>query len=46
MRPRDIGQCVWFGDAEVDQVAQGERSKDEFDTNWIFTIGANLQYRF
>jgi long-chain fatty acid transport protein len=38
--------AMWFGDAEVDQVAQGERFKGEFDTNWIFVIGANLQYRF
>ena len=38
--------AMWFGDGEVDQVAQGERFKGEFDTNWMFVIGANLQYRF
>jgi long-chain fatty acid transport protein len=38
--------AMWFGDAKVDQVAQGARFKGEFDTNWIFVIGANIQYRF
>ncbi len=38
--------AMWLGDAKVDQVAQGARFKGEFDTNWIFIIGANLQYRF
>jgi long-chain fatty acid transport protein len=38
--------AMWFGDGEVDQIAQGARFKGEFDTNWIFIIGANLQYRF
>ena len=38
--------ALWLGDGEVDQVAQGERFKGEFDSNWLFIIGANLQYRF
>jgi long-chain fatty acid transport protein len=38
--------ALWLGDGEVDQVAQGARFKGEFDTNWMFIIGANLQYRF
>ncbi len=38
--------ALWFGDGEVDQVAQGARFKGEFDSNWMFIIGANLQYRF
>jgi long-chain fatty acid transport protein len=33
-------------DGEVDQVPQGARFKGEFDRNWMFIIGANLQYRF
>jgi hypothetical protein len=46
MGPRNIGQRAVVGDGEVDQVAQGARFKGEFDTNWVFIIGANLQYRF
>jgi hypothetical protein len=38
--------AMWFGDGRVDQVAQGARFKGKFDDNWIFIIGANLQYRF
>jgi long-chain fatty acid transport protein len=38
--------ALWFGDGKMDQVAQGARFKGQFDTNWIFIIGANLQYRF
>jgi long-chain fatty acid transport protein len=38
--------AMWLGDGEVDQTAQGARFKGEFDTNWIFIIGANIQYRF
>jgi long-chain fatty acid transport protein len=38
--------ALWLGDGEVDQVAQGARFKGEFDSNWLFVIGANLQYRF
>jgi long-chain fatty acid transport protein len=38
--------AMWFGDAKVDQVAQGARFSGKFDKNWIFNIGANLQYRF
>jgi long-chain fatty acid transport protein len=30
--------AMWFGDGEVDQIAQGARFKGEFDTNWIFII--------
>jgi hypothetical protein len=37
---------LWLGDGEVDQTAQGARFKGEFDSNWLFIIGANLQYRF
>ena len=37
---------LWLGDGEVDQTAQGARFKGEFDSNWMFIIGANLQYRF
>jgi long-chain fatty acid transport protein len=38
--------ALWLGDGEVDQVAQGARFKGDFESNWIFIIGANLQYRF
>jgi long-chain fatty acid transport protein len=38
--------ALWLGDGEVDQTAQGARFKGEFDSNWLFIIGANLQYRF
>jgi long-chain fatty acid transport protein len=38
--------ALWLGDGEVDQTAQGVRFKGEFDSNWLFIIGANLQYRF
>ncbi len=40
------GTALWLGDGEVDQVAQGARFKGEFDSNWLFIVGANLQYRF
>jgi len=38
--------ALWLGNGEVDQTAQGARFKGEFDSNWLFIIGANLQYRF
>lgn len=38
--------ALWLGDGEVDQTAQGARFKGEFDSNWLYIIGANLQYRF
>lgn len=38
--------ALWLGDGKVDQTAQGARFKSEFDSNWMFIIGANLQYRF
>ena len=38
--------AMWFGDAKVDQEAQGVRFSGKFDRNWIFNVGANLQYRF
>ena len=38
--------ALWLGDAEVDQTSQGARFKGEFESNWLFIIGANLQYRF
>jgi len=38
--------ALWLGDGEIDQTSQGVRFKGEFDSNWLFIIGANLQYRF
>ena len=38
--------ALWLGDGKVDQTSQGVRFKGEFDSNWLFIIGANLQYRF
>ena len=38
--------ALWLGDGEVDQVAQGARFKGDFESNWMFIIGSNLQYRF
>ena len=38
--------ALWIGDGKVDQTSQGARFKGEFDSNWMFIIGANLQYRF
>jgi hypothetical protein len=37
--------ALWLGDGEVDQVAQAALFKGEFGSNWLFIIGANLQYR-
>jgi hypothetical protein len=41
-----LASTLWLGDGEVDQEAKGAPFKGEFDTNWLFIIGANLQYRF
>lgn len=38
--------ALWLGDGQVDQTSQGARFKGEFESNWLFIIGANLQYRF
>lgn len=42
-----VGTTIIFsGDAEVDQVAQGERIKGEFDTNMLIFGGFTAQRRF
>ncbi|CAA6676675.1 MULTISPECIES: OmpP1/FadL family transporter [unclassified Lentimonas] len=42
-----VGATVIFsGDAEVDQVAQGERIKGEFETNMLVIAGFTAQRRF
>ena len=38
--------ALWLGDGQVDQTSQGARFKGDFESNWMFIIGANLQYRF
>ena len=40
------GPFLWMGDGKIDQVAQGERFKDEFSTNYIVILSATLKYAF
>ena len=37
---------TYAGDGKVDQVAQGERFRGEFDTNLIFSLGGTIRYTF
>jgi len=37
---------VYFGKGKMDQTAQGERFKGEFDTNYLVFIAASVNYRF
>ncbi len=38
--------CVYFGEGKMDQTAQGERFKGEFDTNYLIFVAASVHYRF
>ena len=38
--------CVYFGEGKMDQTAQGERFKGEFDTNYLVFIAASARYTF
>lgn len=40
------GSWVYFGEGKMDQTAQGERFKGEFDTNYLVFIAASVNYRF
>jgi long-chain fatty acid transport protein len=37
---------VYFGEGKMDQTAQGERFKGEFDTNYLVFIAASVTYKF
>lgn len=37
---------VYFGEGKMDQTAQGERFKGEFDTNYLVFVAASINYRF
>jgi long-chain fatty acid transport protein len=37
---------VYFGEGKMDQTAQGERFKGEFDTNYLIFVAASVHYRF
>jgi long-chain fatty acid transport protein len=37
---------VYFGEGKMDQTAQGERFKGEFDTNYLVFVAASVLYRF
>jgi len=37
---------VYFGEGKMDQTAQGERFKGEFDTNYLIFIAASVRYTF
>jgi long-chain fatty acid transport protein len=37
---------VYFGEGKMDQTAQGERFKGEFDTNYLVFVAASVHYRF
>jgi long-chain fatty acid transport protein len=37
---------VYFGEGKMDQTAQGERFKGEFDTNYLIFVAASVLYRF
>ena len=38
--------CVYFGEGKMDQTAQGERFKGEFDTNYLIFVAASVNYKF
>ena len=38
--------CVYFGEGKMDQTAQGERFKGEFDTNYLIFVAASVTYKF
>ena len=40
------GSWVYFGEGKMDQTAQGERYKGEFDTNYLIFIAASVNYKF
>ena len=40
------GSWVYFGEGKMDQTAQGERFKGEFDTNYLVFIAASVSYQF
>jgi long-chain fatty acid transport protein len=37
---------IWLGDGKMDQTAQGERFKGEFDQNYLLFAAASLVYKF
>ena len=37
---------VYFGEGKMDQTAQGERFKGEFDTNYLVFVAASVRYKF
>jgi long-chain fatty acid transport protein len=37
---------VYFGKGKMDQTAQGERFKGEFDTNYLVFVAASVNYKF
>jgi long-chain fatty acid transport protein len=37
---------MWFGDGKMDQVAQGERFKGEFESNYVIFAGGSARYEF
>ncbi|MGB6279131.1 MAG: outer membrane protein transport protein [Syntrophobacteria bacterium] len=37
---------VYLGEGKMDQTAQGERFKGEFDTNYLVFVAASVHYRF
>jgi hypothetical protein len=40
------GTAYLFGDAEIDQTAQGVRAAGEFDTNYLLFLGGAVRYIF
>ncbi len=40
------GSWVYFGEGNMDQTAQDERFKGEFDTNYLIFIAASVNYKF
>jgi long-chain fatty acid transport protein len=40
------GTAYLFGDAEIDQTAQGVRAAGEFDTNYLLFLGGSVRYVF
>ena len=37
---------MWFGDGKMDQVAQGELFKGEFESNYVIFAGGSARYEF
>jgi hypothetical protein len=42
-----LGSTLYLiGDAKIDQMSQGERTRGKYDTNYILFLGGTVRYHF